>query len=159
MQLKISVKLQLFDEQAFLPIKEFPDSAGYDLRIPGDAVVPAHSGSTIPLGFGVELPVGVGMFPFSRSGVCIKGVQAWPSRIAFEEGCPSRRYDCKICLGLIDADYRGECAIILDNDDSEFYLPYGACVCQCVFLPVLDADFSLCDQLSPSLRGKQGFNS
>ena len=159
MQQSIPVKIKLLDEGAYIPTKEFADSAGYDLRIPREFTVPAHSGSTIPLGFAVELPVGIGMFPFSRSGICIKGVKAWESKEAFEQGFPAKRFDCKIRLGLIDADYRGECALLIDNDDYSFYLPAGSNVGQCVFLNVFDADFEQVDELSPSLRGKQGFNS
>lgn len=159
MQQSIPVKIKLLDEGAYIPTKEFPDSAGYDLRIPCEVTVPAHSGSTIPLGFAVELPVGIGMFPFSRSGICVNGVKAWSSRVAFLELYTPRRYDCKIRLGLVDADYRGECALLIDNDDEEFYLPAGSNVGQCVFLNVFDADFEQVDELSPSLRGKQGFNS
>lgn len=159
MQQSIPVKIQLLRGGALLPTKEFPNSAGYDLRIPCDVVVPGHRGSTIPLGFAVELPVGIGMFPFSRSGICIKGVDAWTSKGAYEKGLTSWRFDCKIRLGLVDADYRGECALLIDNDDEEFYLPAGSNVGQCVFLNVFDADFEQVDELSPSLRGKQGFNS
>ena len=159
MKLSIPVKIQRLRVGAQFPTKEFPDSAGYDLRIPCDVVVPGHCGSTIPLGFAVELPVGIGMFPFSRSGICIKGVEGWTSKKSYEKGIPSWRHDCKICLGLVDADYRGECALLIDNDDEEFFLPAGSNVGQCVFLPVYDADFEQVDELSPSLRGKQGFNS
>lgn len=147
----IPVKIQLLDKEAILPTKEFPDSAGYDLCIPHDV--------NVPLGFAVELPVGVGMFPFSRSGICIKGVEGWLSRDLWKEGLPSRRFDCKIRLGLVDADYRGMTGLLIDNDDDSFFIPAGASVGQCVFLPVFDADFEITDKLSPSLRGQQGFNS
>ncbi len=157
--ISIPVKIKRLRPEAIIPKKEFPDSGGYDLYLSQDAYVPARSGSTIPLGFAVELPIGVGMFPFSRSGICIKGVEGWSSREAWEHGISSWRYDCKIRLGLVDADYRGECALLIDNDDEEFFIPAGMSIGQCVFLPLLYAEFEETDCLSPSLRGQQGFNS
>lgn len=99
------------------------------------------------------------MFSLSRSGIAFKGILGYASREAMLAGDKPRRFECNVKIGLADADFRGECSAIIHNHDRSFFLPEGADLCQVVFLPVLDADFDLVDELSPSARGEQGFNS
>ena len=62
--------------------------------------------------------------------------------------------------GTIDSDYRGPLGIILLNVGSDdFTVSHGDRIAQMVVSPVLQADFSLVDSLSPTSRGDGGFGS
>lgn len=152
------VNIKLVREGAKVPTKEFPNSAGYDICNPMDVQVPAGR-SAVKLGFCIEMLPGIGMFSLSRSGIGLKGILGYASREAMLAGDKPRRFECNVKIGLADADFRGECSAIMHNHDRSFFLPEGANLCQVVFLPVLDAEFSLVDELSPSDRGEQGFHS
>tara|TARA_B110000211_G_scaffold110552_1_gene128444 strand:- start:6784 stop:7242 length:459 start_codon:yes stop_codon:yes gene_type:complete len=62
--------------------------------------------------------------------------------------------------GTIDSDYRGPLGIILLNVGSDdFTVSHGDRIAQMVVSPVLQADFSLVDSLSLTIRGDGGFGS
>jgi dUTP pyrophosphatase len=64
------------------------------------------------------------------------------------------------CVGVIDADYRGECTVALHNDTDEkrTVLP-GDRIAQLVILPFLAAEFEEADTLPETERGAGGFGS
>lgn len=57
------------------------------------------------------------------------------------------------CVGVIDADYRGECLVALHNDSET---PRTV---QLVILPFLAAEFDEAEQLDETERGAGGFGS
>ena len=60
--------------------------------------------------------------------------------------------------GTIDADYRGELAVIVMNAGREpFTLRRGERIAQLVIAPVADARLVEVDALEPSARGQGGF--
>ena len=64
------------------------------------------------------------------------------------------------CVGVIDADYRGECTVALHNDtDAPRTVAPGDRIAQLVILPFLAAEFSEADALDATDRGAGGFGS
>jgi dUTP pyrophosphatase len=62
--------------------------------------------------------------------------------------------------GTIDADYRGEIKVILQNTSQEnFTVSFGMRIAQLVIAPVCLAEALLVDSLDESQRGAQGFGS
>ena len=63
-------------------------------------------------------------------------------------------------VGVIDADYRGECTVALHNDtDAPRTVAPGDRIAQLVILPFLAAEFSDADTLDATDRGAGGFGS
>ena len=62
--------------------------------------------------------------------------------------------------GTIDSDYRGPVGVILVNlGDAPFHITHGARIAQMVAAPVVQAEFSVVDQLDETVRGAGGFGS
>lgn len=128
-----------------LPTRGTQDSAGSDLHAclqesltlrPGERVV-------IPTGLAIEVPKGYGAFLFARSGLGIKhGV------------VPSN------CVGVIDADYRGEMMVGLVNQgDAAYTIEPQERIAQMVILPVAICEFREVEELSATQREEGGFGS
>ena len=64
------------------------------------------------------------------------------------------------CVGVIDADYRGEILVALHNDtETKRVLSSGERVAQLLILPFLEVSFIETDALSETERGEGGFGS
>lgn len=102
----MTVFIKKLDPAAKLPRRATAGSAGYDLCacirqemtvLPGQTV-------SVPTGLALALPKGYGGFIFARSGLGLRhGI------------VPGN------CVGVIDADYRGEVLVGLHNHSSEPY--------------------------------------
>ena len=85
-------------------------------------VLKPNSSTKIPLGFGLELPDGIGGFVFPRSGLSSKGIT------------------CE--LPPVDSGYRGEIHAIVTNCTSEdFVVNFGDRIGQLVVLPIIVPEF------------------
>ena len=61
-------------------------------------------------------------------------------------------------IGVIDSDYRGEIQVgLINRGDQPFTVARGDRIAQMMFLPVLHADFLVCDELDETERGAGGF--
>jgi dUTP pyrophosphatase len=61
-------------------------------------------------------------------------------------------------VGLIDSDYQGQIMVSCWNRGTEaFIVEPGARLAQMVFVPVVQVDFEVVDEFSPSERGAGGF--
>lgn len=61
-------------------------------------------------------------------------------------------------VGLIDSDYQGQIMVSCWNRGSEpFTIEPGARLAQMVFVPVVQADFTVVEQFQASARGAGGF--
>ena len=90
--------------------------------------------------------------PFRRgiSAACSRAAASRPGR-----GCAPAN-----CVGVIDADYRGECTVALHNDtDAPRTVAPGDRIAQLVILPFLAAEFAEADALDETDRGAGGFGS
>jgi dUTP pyrophosphatase len=155
----MKVKIKKLSELAFIPERGSNDAAGWDLLTPIETLV--HKGrQVIPLGIAIEIPKGhyAGIEP--RSGNECKGIpgisrDTWDWE-TFES---NRRFDCDVLRGIVDADYRGQIGVIVNNNDDEFYIPRGSKIAQMVLHEFKEMDFEEVEELSDTERSTGGFGS
>lgn len=148
-------KIKIVLNGGLTPQKKFVDSAGYDLFIPKNIKV-KRGKQIIDLGIKVAVPKGYGMFIFARSGVQSKGVPGFD--ILGDDNTKKRR-DCIVKLGLVDCGYTDNIGLIIENNDTEFWLTKGMSIAQAVFMPTPHFDFEEVKELENTERGNQGFSS
>lgn len=139
------VPVKKLSENAQLPHRATRYSAGADLFacIPGPVEI--LPGQTVKIGTGLawEVPQGYAAFLYGRSGLGVKHGIA-----------PAN------CVGVCDADYRGEVIIGLHNhSDEPFTVHPNDRIAQVVIAPVLEAVFEQAGELSDTSRGAGGFGS
>lgn len=139
------VRIKKLNEKAVIPTYGTDFSAGADLyNLPGqDITVNPHETAMVKLGFAIEIPEGYAGLVFARSG------------LAFKRGiAPANK------VGVIDADYRGECMVALHNHSNEpVVIEGGERVAQLCIVPFLKAEFEEADELTETVRGGGGFGS
>jgi dUTP pyrophosphatase len=130
-----------------LPAYQSAHAAGLDLlaAVPESApiILQPHAHVLVPTGLTIALPPGYEAQVRPRSGLAAKhGVTVLNSP------------------GTIDADYRGEIAVILINHGTEPYaIRRGERIAQMVIAPVVQAGFNPVDSLRETDRGSGGFGS
>ena len=143
--MKQLIPVKRLRENAILPTYGTEYSAGADLYACLDEAVTILPGQTvlIPLGFAMELPAGYAGFVFTRSGLATK-----------RDLAPANK------VGVIDADYRGECMVPIHNHGSSPQtLESGERIAQMAVLPFLACEFLETEALSDTKRGAGGFGS
>ena len=141
--MKMNVKK--LTETAMLPERGSDYAAGYDLFADVKEVleINAHTTAMIPTGLAMEIPEGYFGGIFARSGLASK-----------ESLRPAN------CVGVVDADYRGEVKVALHNDSDEVRkIVPGQKVAQLVIVPFLSVEFDEVENLSDTVRGAGGFGS
>ena len=142
--MKIKVKRVAYGIDLPLPEYQTPLSVGADLvaAFPNThQYIPSGGQKTIPTGIAIELPAGYEAQVRGRSGM------ASSDRILAH-------------VGTIDADYRGEIAVILANNGTRpFKINKGDRIAQLVISPVVQAEFVETEELADSERGDNGFGS
>lgn len=130
-----------------LPAYQTAHAAGLDLlaAVPDDAPVVLDPGkyTMVPTGLSIALPEGFEAQVRPRSGLAAKhGVTVLNAP------------------GTIDADYRGEVAVLLINHGSApFTIRRAERIAQMVIAPVAQAELVSVAALSPTSRGAGGFGS
>ena len=130
-----------------LPAYQTAHAAGLDLlaAVPDDAPVVLEAGKyvMVPTGLSIALPEGFEAQVRPRSGLAAKhGVTILNAP------------------GTIDADYRGEVAVLLINHGSApFTIRRGERIARMVIAPVSQAEFVPVTLLPPTERGAGGFGS
>ena len=141
---KINIKV-VAKEDAKLPLYKTSGAAGADIcaLLEKPLVIESGKSAMIPTGLFFEIPEGYEIQVRPRSGLAAKnGVTVLNTP------------------GTIDSDYRGEIKIILINlGDKDFVINSGDRVAQMVIAPVIQACFSIVDELSDTTRGSGGFGS
>ena len=142
----MEVKIQKLRPGAVTPRRGSADAAGYDLyACPADGqcvTIAPHTTAMIGTGLALAIPAGYFGGVFARSG------------LASKQGLRPAN-----CVGVIDADYRGECTVALHNDTDEVRtVAPGDRIAQLVILPFLAAEFSEADALDAT-AGKQNRKS
>mgnify|MGYP000794298191 CR=1 FL=1 len=106
----MEVKIQKLRPGAVTPRRGSADAAGYDLyACPADGqcvTIAPHVTAMIGTGLALAIPAGYFGGVFARSG------------LASKQGLRPAN-----CVGVIDADYRGECTVALHNDTDERIIP------------------------------------
>lgn len=142
--MKIQVKKLRPD--AKLPTRGSEKAAGYDLYACLDtetAEIPPHGTFRAGTGLSFAIPEGYFGAIFARSGLAAK------------QGLRPAN-----CVGVADADYRGEYIVALHNDSGELRtIRNGDRIAQLVVLPFLPAEFEESETLEETSRGAGGFGS
>lgn len=143
--IQVSIQILEHGEGLPLPSYETEDSAGMDLRAavrdplriaPGDIAL-------VPTGFKIALPSGFEAQVRPRSGLALKKGITVPNS-----------------PGTVDADYRGEVGVILQNLGKEvFVIERGDRIAQMIVAPVTRALWREQKELADTARGAGGFGS
>ena len=142
---KVTVKIKRLPHGEGLPLPEYhtAHAAGLDLLAAVGSGVGLASGrwALVPTGLTIELPEGYEAQIRPRSGLALKhGVTLLNTP------------------GTIDADYRGEVAVIVINHGpEEFTIRRGDRIAQMVVAPVTRVFLELADELGGTKRGEGGF--
>ena len=137
------INLKRLNNLAKVPTRGSKYAAGYDLYAATDKIIDIAPHSTIKIGtgFAFEIPYGTFGAIFPRSGIATK-----------------RGLRPANCVGVVDADYRGEVIVALHNDTDEIQsIEPGERIAQLIILPYLAVDFNETDELSDTIRGASGF--
>jgi dUTP pyrophosphatase len=94
----INVNIKRLHPDAVIPQYATDLAAGFDLVAVEDVIIAPGETAKVPLGLAFEIPPGYVMFVCMRSGIALKTKLRQPNGI-----------------GVIDADYRGEVAMMFDN--------------------------------------------
>ena len=141
----MEMKIKKLSETARVPERGSDYAAGYDLFADLNEAVTIEPGETKMIGTGIAMAVPAGYFGgiFARSGLSSK------------EGLRPAN-----CVGVVDADYRGEVKVALHNDSNVVRTVEPAQkIAQLVVVPFLAVEFDEVDALDDTERGAGGFGS
>jgi dUTP pyrophosphatase len=126
-----------------LPAYETPGAAGMDLRAAEDCVLKPGARSLIATGIAIALPDGYEAQVRPRSGLAVKhGITVLNAP------------------GTIDSDYRGEIKVpLINHGDVDFRISRGDRIAQMVIASVVQAGWTIVDELGETARGTGGFGS
>lgn len=148
--MKQSIQLKILDPRIgdTIPMPDYATegSAGLDLRVCIDKPMQIAAQET------VLLPTGLSIYIADPN---LAAVILPRSGLGHKQGIVLGNL-----VGLIDSDYQGELKISCWNRNQEhFTINPGDRIAQLVFLPVVQAGFTIVDQFTESLRGEGGFGS
>lgn len=141
----MKINIKKLTETAMLPEQGSAYAAGYDLfaDLKQNLEIKPHETAMIPTGLAMEIPEGYFGGIFARSGLASK-----------ESLRPAN------CVGVVDADYRGEVRVALHNDgDVVRVIAPQQKIAQLVVVPFLSVEFDEVNELSDTVRGAGGFGS
>lgn len=138
----MKVKIKKLHPDALMPQYGSDGAACFDLHCIGGAFVADRF--VFDTGLAFEIPEGHVMLIYSRSGHGFKN-------------------DARLsnCVGVIDADYRGEVKVKLrcDSKMNSLAVKPGDRVAQAMIIPYPKVTFEWADELSDTERGDGGFGS
>lgn len=151
-----------------LPIRAKRGSIGYDLTVPEDFHVPAHSRCRIPLRFAINLPYGVEAKIEARSGATLNGIVGYGRYklktkvfgiIPVTKKMSGRHnFDADVMPGKIDPNYTDEVHVLMKNNDGAFTIKAGTRIAQMTFYNVGSPFLRIVEKLTCKSRGG-GFGS
>ena len=141
--MRISIKK--LRDNARLPERGSEEAAGYDLfaAIDEERSIAPRTTEMIGTGLAAAIPSGYFGGIYARSGLsCKQGLR------------PAN------CVGVIDADYRGEITVALHNDsDTPRIIEPGQKIAQLIVQPYLTLELEEVSELDDTVRGAGGFGS
>lgn len=141
----IDVKIQRVREKAIVPSHGSNDAAGYDLYacLENPVSIRPHQTVLIGTGWAMEFPAGLVALLYARSGLATK------------QGLRPAN-----CVGVVDADYRGEYMVALHNDSEEMrVVNHGDRIAQMVLTSYFAMNYVEANELDSTERGAGGFGS
>ena len=147
----MKVRIKKLHPDAIIPMYATEGASGFDLVAIEDVEIGPDCTALIRTGLSFEVPKGYELQVRPRSGLSLK-----------------TRMRVANSPGTVDADYRGEVCIIIDNIDSVCpqygggriqVIKKGDRIAQGVICPVIQAELEEVTGLSDSERGSGGFGS
>lgn len=136
----MKVLVKKLRDDARVPTRAHHDDAGIDLYACGEHVVMPGQTVMIPLGVAFEIPLGYVGLIWDKSSIGSKSI--------------------KTLCGVIDAGYRGEVKIMMNNLGTDPYtFEHGHKVAQMLIQTVELCEVEEVGELSESARGTGGFGS
>ena len=139
------VDIKRLNDLARIPTRGSDDAAGFDLYAATNENIQILPHQTVKVGTGIAVAIPQGYFGgiYARSGLATKkGLR------------PAN------CVGVVDADYRGEVIVALHNDTENIQVvDAGDRIAQLIIQPYLDTLFNEVDNLNDTERGTGGFGS
>ncbi len=134
------LKVKKLTPDAVLPTIAHPgEDIGYDLYASEDLTIPAHGAAAVHTGIAIEFAPAAGGIVKTRSGLAKK------------------RLMCN--AGVIDAGYRGEVIVLMENLGDEAYaIRKGDKIAQLLEHPLLAGEV-IEAELNEAARGAKGFGS
>lgn len=135
------LKIKLLSNKGTLPVRSTEQAAGLDIFSAENAVIPPGMNQKIHTDIAMQIPHGHYGQLQSRSGLALR------DRITVD-------------AGVIDSDYRGEVALILDNkSDKDFTIQQGDRLAQLIIMELPLVEIQKVKTLDNTVRGKGGFGS
>lgn len=134
-------RVKKLSDNAVLPSRGSPLSAGYDLSSATEMKVPARGKALVPTDLSIAVPEGTYARIAPRSGL------TW-------------KHSIDVGAGVIDADYRGPVGVILFNHcDVDFEVKIGDRIAQLIIEKIIVPEVEEVDDLDSTVRGSGGFGS
>lgn len=135
------MKVKRLSETAILPTRGSPEAAGLDLYAGVRVMLPPGTRAVIPTGVAVAIPEDMVGLIWPRSGMAVK-------------------HGIDVLAGVIDSDYRGEIAVVLQNHGQEVVtIRQGDRIAQMIVQRYERENVFEVDELPASDRGAGGFGS
>ena len=143
----MNLKICKLHHDAIVPAYQTEGAACFDLHAIGTSGGGDYMQTICRTGLAFEVPEGWALLIYSRSG------QAFNNSVRLGN-----------CVGVIDADYRGEVLVKLQRDkpwksEPRLLAKAGDRIAQAMLVQVPRITFEVCEQLSLTERGEQGFGS
>lgn len=135
------LQVKLLSENATVPKKGSPHSAGFDLSSAQDTVIKAGARGLVKTDISIACPPGTYARIAPRSGLAVKkGID--------------------VGAGVVDADYRGPVGVVLFNfGEEDFVVKQGDRIAQLILEQVCMVDAIQVEELDETVRGAGGFGS
>lgn len=141
----MNIQIKKLNKNAILPYHGSEESAGYDLCALLEEPIDIKPNETVMIHTGLAMSIPNGYF-----GACYPR-----SGLASKKGLRLAN-----CVGVVDADYRGEVMIPLHNDSNEIQTIYnGDRLCQMIIQPFMKIEWEEVEALEETNRGTGGFGS
>ncbi|KAL1348633.1 deoxyuridine 5'-triphosphate nucleotidohydrolase [Arachis hypogaea] len=135
------LRVKKLSDNAVLPSRASPLSAGYDLSSAVETKIPARGKALVATDLSISIPEGTYARIAPRSGLALK-------------------HSIDVGAGVIDADYRGPVGVILFNhSDVDFEVKVGDRVAQLILEKIVTPDVVEVEDLDSTVRGEGGFGS
>jgi dUTP pyrophosphatase len=141
----IDVNIKRVRPKAIVPSHGSNDAAGYDLYacLDDSVAIRPHQTVLIGTGWAMQFPNGLVALLYARSG------------LASKQGLRPAN-----CVGVVDADYRGEYMVALHNDSEEMRIVnHGDRIAQMVLTSYFAMNYVETNELDATERGAGGFGS
>lgn len=154
---RMQVRIKRLREDAVIPSYAHETDAGFDLYAAEDVIIEPGETALVPTGIAIDIPQGYEIQLRPRSGI-------------------TRMTKLRVQLGTIDAGYRGDIGVIVDNIYPEvnvlngstarlkaertYRINKGDRIAQAVLAPIAQAAFAQVEEFDGDTeRGENGFGS